>query len=400
MITKEELLAVATDLGLLPTTVNKDYALSWFLAGIDKSSLSRWIFKGGTCLKKAYFDTYRFSEDLDFTVPTKEAYNDEIIFNAIQEASQYTYELSGVEFLDEDISVIPSVNKRNAKTYQVKLPFQGPLRQQAKSIQRIKFDITQDEILVSEPESRTIFNGYSDSPIPPAKVLCYSVNEIIAEKTRALYERQGRARDVYDVVNISRNFRETIDATEAKKILEEKFKFKNLPSPTVDLILSQIDQDLLKQNWDHQLKHQLQILPPVESYLQDLKSALNWWIDNITPKRAPAMAVKPGEEPVPRQLFSAIQPSAQAAYPGSYILNQIRFAARNHLYVTIKYKGVDRLVEPYSLRIKGTGNLLLYVYELKRGLGPGGGVKAFKVHEIQSAKASGEAFRPRFAVEL
>ena len=27
-----------------------------------------WVFKGGTCLKKCYIETYRFSEDLDFTV--------------------------------------------------------------------------------------------------------------------------------------------------------------------------------------------------------------------------------------------------------------------------------------------------------------------------------------------
>ncbi len=29
---------------------------------------SSWVFKGGTCLSKCYFETYRFSEDLDFTV--------------------------------------------------------------------------------------------------------------------------------------------------------------------------------------------------------------------------------------------------------------------------------------------------------------------------------------------
>jgi len=37
-------------------------------------------------------------------------------------------------------------------------------------------------------------------------VLCYSLNEILAEKIRALHERAGRARDVYDVVNVGRNF--------------------------------------------------------------------------------------------------------------------------------------------------------------------------------------------------
>ena len=61
---------VATDLSLAPDVVEKDYVLGWLLAGIyahDKPG-SAWAFKGGTCLKKCYFETYRFSEDLDFTI--------------------------------------------------------------------------------------------------------------------------------------------------------------------------------------------------------------------------------------------------------------------------------------------------------------------------------------------
>ena len=44
--------------------------LGWLLAGIyAQPTLSEnWVFKGGTCLKKCYFETYRFSEDLDFTL--------------------------------------------------------------------------------------------------------------------------------------------------------------------------------------------------------------------------------------------------------------------------------------------------------------------------------------------
>jgi predicted nucleotidyltransferase component of viral defense system len=26
------------------------------------------VFKGGTCLRKCYYETFRFSEDLDFTI--------------------------------------------------------------------------------------------------------------------------------------------------------------------------------------------------------------------------------------------------------------------------------------------------------------------------------------------
>jgi predicted nucleotidyltransferase component of viral defense system len=49
--------------------IEKDYALSYVLAGIARESkLSHsLIFKGGTALKKLFFGDYRFSEDLDFS---------------------------------------------------------------------------------------------------------------------------------------------------------------------------------------------------------------------------------------------------------------------------------------------------------------------------------------------
>jgi len=41
--------------------------LLWGIA-TDRVLGYKWVFKGGTCLKKCYIETYRFSEDLDFTV--------------------------------------------------------------------------------------------------------------------------------------------------------------------------------------------------------------------------------------------------------------------------------------------------------------------------------------------
>ncbi len=78
MISKGELMAVAGETGLRPGVVEKDYVLGWLLAAINANAAlaSSWVFKGGTCLKKCYFETYRFSEDLDFTL-TDEAHLDE-----------------------------------------------------------------------------------------------------------------------------------------------------------------------------------------------------------------------------------------------------------------------------------------------------------------------------------
>jgi hypothetical protein len=58
--------------GLRADVVEKDYVLGWVLWGVGTEPVlsERWIFKGGTCLKKCYLETYRFSEDLDFTRAT------------------------------------------------------------------------------------------------------------------------------------------------------------------------------------------------------------------------------------------------------------------------------------------------------------------------------------------
>ncbi|MDZ7667398.1 MAG: nucleotidyl transferase AbiEii/AbiGii toxin family protein [Desulfotignum sp.] len=63
MIDKIELMAFSKQFGLRASVVEKDYVLGWVLAGIfhHKEIGDAWVFKGGTCLKKCYIDTYRFS---------------------------------------------------------------------------------------------------------------------------------------------------------------------------------------------------------------------------------------------------------------------------------------------------------------------------------------------------
>ena len=55
--------------GLPWEVLERDYIISWVLAGIASvpSLKETLVFKGGTALRKCYFDDYRFSEDLDFT---------------------------------------------------------------------------------------------------------------------------------------------------------------------------------------------------------------------------------------------------------------------------------------------------------------------------------------------
>ena len=56
-------------LGIPWDVLERDYLLSWVLAGIGQVASLRdtLVFKGGTALKKCYFGDYRFSEDVDFS---------------------------------------------------------------------------------------------------------------------------------------------------------------------------------------------------------------------------------------------------------------------------------------------------------------------------------------------
>src|SRR6516164_1718449 len=56
-------------LGIPWDVLERDYLLSWMLAGIGQVAAlcDTLVFKGGTALKKCYFGDYRFSEDLDFS---------------------------------------------------------------------------------------------------------------------------------------------------------------------------------------------------------------------------------------------------------------------------------------------------------------------------------------------
>jgi predicted nucleotidyltransferase component of viral defense system len=96
MIDRREILEAASSFSLLPNIVEKDYVLGWMLAGINAHDelAESWVFKGGTCLKKCYFETYRFSEDLDFTLRNEEHLDEEFLRTAFEEVIAWVTEQS------------------------------------------------------------------------------------------------------------------------------------------------------------------------------------------------------------------------------------------------------------------------------------------------------------------
>ena len=401
MITKASLLSTARVESLQLTTVEKDYVLGWILYGVSENEIaSRWVFKGGTCLKKCFFNTYRFSEDLDFTIPSGLPYASEAISDTLWKVTEWVESESGVSFPDDGFEIDEYKNLRGNKSFQVKLSFSGPLQMPRRSLQRVKFDLTNDEVIADNPLPRLINHPYDDQILPTPEVLCYSINEVLAEKSRALYERRGRARDVYDVVHVSRAFRDFVDPTIARNTLEEKFAFKGLPNPTVNLIIERIDVDLVRTNWNSQLAHQLPVLPDFDQFLDALRGALSWWMEPQIVLAEPTVIPGGTRERTALRIAFAHATDTRRFGIGSQPLSKITYAARNRLCLRLRYKGIERIVEPYSIRYPTTGNTLLYVWERIRGGVRTQQIKAFNISRIQNVEITKEPYIARYVVEL
>jgi predicted nucleotidyltransferase component of viral defense system len=199
MIDRAELLQLAENLGLQPQVVEKDYALGWLLAGIRANAElgNHWVFKGGTCLKKCYFETYRFSEDLDSTVLPHGPYVPDDIVAHLHRTIAHVSDASGINLAASEpvLRLRPDGLSVERRAYSI-----GP-RQQLQPA-RVKLDITANERVVRPPVLRDIGHPYPDALIGSSQVRCYSFEELFAEKQRAMAQR-GRPRDVYDVVTYS-----------------------------------------------------------------------------------------------------------------------------------------------------------------------------------------------------
>lgn len=274
MINKQEIMEFARKYSLSANMIEKDYVLNWLLDGIANSKIlkGRWIFKGGTCLKKCYFEEYRFSEDLDFTLLDKENLNDAFLLSEFQKISEWIYEQSGIEIPAENLRFEKFENPRGELSIQGTVPYKGPMQRTGNN-PTVKLDLTCDELLVNEPELREIHHPYSD--IKSLKIQTYCIEEIFAEKLRALVERL-RPRDLYDVVHLHIDNRWKPDRKIVSETLEKKCQYKNVPVPSVAVLKRGGRIQELKNDWEDMLSHQIANLEPYDYYWERLPEVFEW----------------------------------------------------------------------------------------------------------------------------
>ncbi|MDT8397139.1 MAG: nucleotidyl transferase AbiEii/AbiGii toxin family protein [Pseudomonadales bacterium] len=393
MVNRDELLALADATGLAAPVVEKDYVLGWILRGIYQQATLQdgWVFKGGTCLKKCYFETYRFSEDLDFTLRNEGHLDETFLQETFREIAQSIYDESGLELRADRTRFELYQNPRGKTSGQGRLYYRSQF-QTGNNFPAVKLDLTTDEILVDEAVRRQVSHPYSDEPEGGFTALCYSYEEVFAEKLRALGERT-RARDLYDVVHLHRNSEYEHAPGRVREILARKCEFKEIGLVTLDVV--RVGQEIVVATWKGMLAHQLPQLPPFDSFWSELPAVFAWLESGATrPVLTPA-PVDAGTE-ILRPRFGGLV----GLIPNASIMERIRFAAQSRLLVELNYVRLDGqprrpTIEPYSLRRSQAGEISLAGFDAQDGH-----IKMYRVDRIQGARVLDRVFVPRYAIEL
>lgn len=391
MIPAKEVLHLRGEWQLRADVIEKDYVLGWLLAAIAAATelAETWVFKGGTCLRKCYYETYRFSEDLDFTVLKGGPEEPEDLVRIFQGVATWLYDHAGIELEVDDRSFRRRHNRRGHPTTIGRIGFRGP--NDSPSRAKVKLDLTSDEVVVKPPVVRQILHPYSDQPLPVPGVLAYSIVELLGEKLRALAER-CRPRDLYDVINVYRHPDLIGHAPAVLAVLDQKSTHAGIATPTIETIRASRFRQEVEQEWENMLAHQLPHLPLFADFWERLDELFAWLRgDHSLPRldRAEFGQLDPAWTP----------PRAMASWRSGQPLELIRFAGANRLLVELDYRpergrSGPRAVEAYSFRRSRDGNLLLFVRN------DHGMLRSYRVDRIAGIRVLDRTFQPRYLIEF
>jgi uncharacterized protein len=258
--------------------LEKDYALSYLLAGMAQvPALSEaLVLKGGTALRKFYFADYRFSEDLDFSaVAHPEDVN--AAMQAAVTASQTLLLDRGPFEVTVERLILREPHPGGQDSFNVRVRF--PSHREA--LCRLKVEITYEEDVLLPPSTRPLLHHY---PMPPlADWHCYALEEILAEKLRALLQSHARlqargwgasrvCRDYYDLWYVLNH--STLDFTLLPELLARKCALRQVTFTSAEDFLAPELQAIARAEWDRQLLPFVSEAPTASHVLTNLAGHL------------------------------------------------------------------------------------------------------------------------------
>jgi len=239
------------------------------------------VFKGGTCLRKAYFPGYRFSEDLDYT--SRAPWECEALLDALVRAGDHmkTRLLAIGPF---EVVVAEERHRephpRGQCVFRVRVQFPW-MRTPACSL---KVEVSAQEPLLAGSVERRLIHEFDGEALDVA-LSVYRLEEIAAEKLRAfLQSRQhlqdrgwlrNRPRDLYDLWYLREKSVSPVDWAEVRRLLPGKAKAYGVSFEGPEDFLDERVMEGIQRDWQAQLSSFVADLPPFERCATTLHDLLN-----------------------------------------------------------------------------------------------------------------------------
>jgi predicted nucleotidyltransferase component of viral defense system len=143
-------------------------------------------------------------------------------------------------------------------------------------------EVTHDEPVILAPEYKPILHGYDE--VLDCTVACYHIEEIIAEKLRALLQthkklitrgwNRPRARDYYDLWCVLKNYSSSVNNDRLIEMLDKKCQHRDVSYETVDDFFTPELMKEAHQHWQATLGDLVSGLPDCDTILQETKSLI------------------------------------------------------------------------------------------------------------------------------
>ena len=302
---KDELRATASELGVPLDVIEKDYALGHVLTSIygDDELASCLVFKGGTALRKAYFSDYRFSVDLDFTGiggprgSDLEAAVARIAAGAQQASLERgSFRVASARRNESE----PHPGAQEAFQVRVQYPWHS------QPLCSIKLEMTTDESVLLPTICRNLLDSAEDRS--DTMLVCYALEEIVAEKLRTPLQAFRRAVEGKWVRNCARDYYDlwyltspdvALDLETVGSILREKCEARDVSFGHVGSFFPATVVAEAERQWRSSLADLVRRLPTFEIVVAELKpriAAVLQSIDGASGASYPQGGDSPGAE--------------------------------------------------------------------------------------------------------
>ena len=194
MLTQPNVQRYAVESGLRDIMIaEKEVALTYLLQLLsERGILGRFVFKGGTCLRKMVIGSQgRFSTDLDFT--GMEEHDHEAVILDMMAAFEQPYH--GIQFSIPDDSYYETLD---GLSWGVNPTYAHDWNNSGENEIRLQISLRETPTLTPERRAQCPQSYFRLLPFAPADLGCLALPEILAEKIRACYQR-NKARDIYDL---------------------------------------------------------------------------------------------------------------------------------------------------------------------------------------------------------